>query len=229
MAIIEIKHLAKSYHRHPVLTDINFTLDKAEIVALVGPNGSGKSTLLNIMVNLLNPSSGQVKLLDQFVTDYRIFNQVSFLKDNSILYPYLSGWDHLSYAGHLYGLSVKQVQEVVDAFKMTDYIHQQIQEYSLGMKQKMLLALASLNQPKIMILDEPFNGLDPQAVVETRQLFKKLHQSGTTIFLSSHTLSEIDKLTHHILFLKEGMLIEEFLDQGKGYSSEQRYLEIYPV
>ncbi|UPQ85541.1 ABC transporter ATP-binding protein [Ignavigranum ruoffiae] len=229
MTVIEVKQLAKSFHHHLVLKDINFTIDQPEIVALVGPNGSGKSTLLNIMVNLLNPSSGYVKLLDQSVRDYRIFNQVSFLKDNSILYPYLTGWDHLTYAGHLYRLSDKRLQEAVTAFKMTDYIHRQIQEYSLGMKQKMLLALATLNQPKIMILDEPFNGLDPQAVIETRQLFKQLHQSGTTILLSSHTLSEIDKLTRHILFLKDGQILEEYLDQKPGYSSEQRYLEIYPV
>lgn len=230
MAIIEVKAVNKGYGKHQVLRDVSFSIEEPGIVALVGPNGSGKSTLMNLMMNLLDLDAGEIKLLGKSNKDVSIFKEVAFLKDNTILYPYLTGWDHLSYAARTYGLSKERVWEVSHQLGIEGYVKQKTGRYSLGMKQHLLLALAILNEPSILVLDEPLNGLDPTSILKTRQLIRELGASGKTVLMSSHTLSEVDAVTSHILFLKDGMIREERLDVAElslRKTAEQRYLELY--
>lgn len=230
MSIVHVNQIKKAYQDKTVLDGVSFQIHEPEIIALVGPNGSGKSTLMNIMMNLVDPDSGEVKIFGRSPKDYRIFDRVAFLKDNTVLYPYLSGWDHLEYACHIYRLKTRRAQQLVEEMGMGPYVRQPVSQYSLGMKQHLLLALAILNNPDFILMDEPLNGLDPTSVIRVRQLLLDLHGQGTTILLSSHTLSEVDAVTRHILFLKDGRLIEEWLDadleSGKK-STEARYLEIF--
>ncbi|MBK0348399.1 ABC transporter ATP-binding protein [Aerococcaceae bacterium zg-ZJ1578] len=226
--IVEVKDVKKVYGKKEVLKGISFSINEPGIVALVGPNGAGKSTLLNAMVNQLDIDEGTIKLCDKPNTDVKVFNDVSYLRDNSVLYPYLTGMDHLAYAARLYGVNRIRIDEVVEKMEIGSFVNRRVDTYSLGMKQQLLIALAILNHSKLIIMDEPLNGLDPSRILFFRNLVKELTQQGKTILMSSHTLSEIDTVTQHILFLKNGNIIEEHLDE-LNQTSEERYVELFGV
>lgn len=212
MAILRVTNLTKNYGKQEVLKGINLELEKPGIYALVGPNGSGKTTLFNTISNLLKPTSGEIEVVGKKNTDASIFYEVSFLKDNRVLYEYLSGYDHLIFIQSAQKLPKERVDEVIKKMQIGHYVHKKVGDYSLGMKQSLLIAMTMLNKPKLMILDEPLNGLDPTSVIKVRYLLKELEDSGTTILISSHTLSEIDLLTDNIMFLKDGRIVEEKID-----------------
>ncbi|MDO5016569.1 MAG: AAA family ATPase, partial [Eubacteriales bacterium] len=152
-------------------------------------------------------------------------------RDNTILYPYLNAEDHLLYAAQCYGLPQSRVDEVIDYIGIGDFIHKRTVACSLGMKQLILLALAILNKPAVLVMDEPLNGLDPGNVIRFRQMMLDLVAGGTTILLSSHSLAEIDAVTKHIFSLKNHTIQEEFLLPKGGNHDQQRaedrYREIY--
>jgi len=207
--ILSIKDVYKSYGKEQVLKGITFELEEPQIIALVGPNGSGKSTLLNIITNLLPADKGEVTVLGKNNRDPNIFREISVMQDNTVLYDYLTGYDHLQFICDVQGLKKKQLLKTADRIGITSYLNKKVKNYSLGMKQHLLLAMAVVNQPKLMILDEPLNGLDPTSAIRVRELLLALREEGTTILLSSHNLAEIDRVTSSILFLKKGNLIQE--------------------
>lgn len=212
MAILKVTNLTKNYGKHEVLKGINLLFEEPGIYALIGPNGSGKTTLFNTISNLLKPTSGEIEVLGKKNTDASIFYEVSFLKDNRVLYEYLSGYDHLTFIQSAQKLPKERVDEVIKKMQIGHYVHKKVGDYSLGMKQSLLIAMAMLNKPKLMILDEPLNGLDPTSVIKVRYLLKELAENGTTILISSHTLSEIDLITDNIMFLKDGRIVEEKIE-----------------
>jgi len=209
--ILTVQDLHKSYGRHKVLDGISFEIGHPEIVALVGPNGSGKSTLLSIITNLIPADKGEVRILGKSNKNPNIFREISFMQDNSVLYEDLTGYDHLQFIGDVQGLTKAQIMEAAERVGMEGYLHKKVGKYSLGMKQHLLLTMAIVNHPKLLILDEPLNGLDPTSAIRMRNMLFELLKEGTTILLSSHNLAEIDRVTSHILFIKEGRLIEEDL------------------
>lgn len=215
MSILSVKNLTKNYGKHEVLKGINIEINEPGIYAVIGPNGSGKTTLFNVISNLLSPTSGEIEVVGLKNTNSDIFYKVSFLKDNRVLYDYLSGYDHLSFIRSAQKLPKERIDEVIKKMQIESYVNKRVGDYSLGMKQSLLIAMAILNEPKLMILDEPLNGLDPTAVIKVRHLFKDLAEKGTAILISSHTLSEIDLLTDQIMFLKDGKMVEEKLDSSK--------------
>ena len=212
MAILKVTNLTKNYGKHEVLKGINLLFEEPGIYALIGPNGSGKTTLFNTISNLLKPTSGEIEVVGKKNTDASIFYEVSFLKDNRVLYEYLSGYDHLTFIQSAQKLPKERVDEVIKKMQIGHYVHKKVEDYSLGMKQSLLIAMAMLNKPKLMILDEPLNGLDPTSVIKVRYLLKELAENGTTILISSHTLSEIDLITDNIMFLKDGRIVEEKIE-----------------
>lgn len=220
MSILKIKDLKKKYGNHEVLDGINLQIDSPGIYAVVGPNGAGKTTLFNLISNLINADSGTIEVVGKNNSNKDIFFETSFLKDNNVLYDYLTGYDHLNFIKLAQKLPKDRVEEVVRKLQIESYMSRKVGDYSLGMKQHLLIALAMLNQPKLMILDEPLNGLDPTAVIKVRYLLKELVSQGTAILFSSHTLSEIDKLTGNIMFLKDGRIVEKKLE----YSNENIYI-----
>ena len=207
--ILSVKNVHKSYGKEQVLKGITFEIEEPQIIALVGPNGSGKSTLMNIITNLLPANKGEVKVLGKSNRDPNIFREISFMQDNTVLYEYLTGYDHLQFICDVQGLSKKQLLDTADRIGITSYLNKKVKNYSLGMKQHLLLAMAVVNKPKLMILDEPLNGLDPTSAIRVRELLLALSKEGTAILLSSHNLAEIDRVTSSILFLKQGNLIQE--------------------
>lgn len=213
MSIIKVENIQKSFGKELVLDGISFAINEPQIIALVGPNGSGKSTLLNIITNILQADSGTITILGKPNSDPNIFKEVSFMQDDSVLYDYLTGYDHLQFIADVQSLSKERIIETARLIGNGSYLHKKVKNYSLGMKQHLLLSMAIINQPKLLILDEPLNGLDPSSAIRVRELLLKLHEDGTAILLSSHNLAEIDRATSNILFLKNGRLMKEDLSR----------------
>ena len=210
--IVEVKNLNKSYGKHKVLNDLSFKIEKPQVLALIGPNGSGKSTLMNCMMNLISFDSGEIEILGKSNKNYEIFREVSFLKDNRILYPYLTGFDHLKYICDIQKIPQKRIDQVIELADIGSFYKKIVSSYSLGMKQRLLLAMALCNNPKLILMDEPLNGLDTDSIFKFRDLIKNLGENNTTILISSHSLNELDYITNDILFLKDGSVIYEDIE-----------------
>lgn len=209
--IISIHNLKKQYKKEWVLKGIHIEVKTPTIIALVGPNGSGKTTLLNCMTNLLGFSEGDIQLLGKKHTNPSIFKEVSYLQDNRILYGNLTGYDHLKFICDVQHIPHSQIKQVAEKIGMTSYLKKRVRNYSLGMKQHLLLAMSIINKPKLLLMDEPLTGLDPTSAITMRNVLLELHHQGTTIMLSSHNLDEIDRLTNTIYFMKSGLIMEESL------------------
>lgn len=210
--IVEVNNLNKSYGKHKVLNDLSFKIEKPQVLALIGPNGSGKSTLMNCMMNLISFDSGEIEILGKSNKDYEIFREVSFLKDNRILYPYLTGFDHLKYICDIQKIPQKRIDQVIELADIGSFYKKIVSSYSLGMKQRLLLAMALCNNPKLILMDEPLNGLDTDSIFKFRDLIKNLGENNATILISSHSLNELDYITNDILFLKDGSVIYEDIE-----------------
>lgn len=207
-ARLALTNLSKRYKKQQVLDSISYTFSDAGIWALVGPNGVGKTTLLNCITNILNADEGTVTVEGISNKKPEIFKTLSYLQDNNVLFDELSGFDHLNYIRSVHKLPKTRIKEVTDYVGMSSYTKKKVGNYSLGMKQHLLLAMAILPDPKVILLDEPLNGLDPSSAILMRKIFGELAAKGTTILLSSHNLAEVDKVTQNILFLKGGKLHE---------------------
>lgn len=198
--------LTKQYKNQLVLDSIDLEISAPGIWALVGPNGVGKTTLLNCITNLLRPDAGSIRIMGKSNQNPKVFKELAYLQDNSVLFDYLTGYDHLKYIRDVHKLSKEKILEVAKYVGMESYIKKKVGDYSLGMKQHLLLAMAILPQPKVILLDEPLNGLDPSSAILMRKILGELASNGATIILSSHNLAEVDKVTNKILFLKDAKL-----------------------
>ena len=221
--IVDVTNLKKQYKKQLVLKGIDIKVETPQIIALVGPNGSGKTTLLNCMTNLLSFNEGNVELLGKKHTDTSLFFDMSYLQDNRILYGNLTGHDHLKFICHVQKIPLSKIKQVAERVGMAAYLKKRVRNYSLGMKQHLLLAMVIINEPKLLLLDEPLNGLDPTSAINMRKILLELYKEGTTIILSSHNLDEIDRLTNTIYFMKDGALLKESLHD---FSANQYYLTV---
>ncbi|MDV2583503.1 ABC transporter ATP-binding protein [Alkalibacillus haloalkaliphilus] len=221
--IVKVDGLKKKYKKDWVLKGIDIEVKEPQIIALVGPNGSGKTTLMNCMTNLLTYDQGEVELLGQKNTDTKIFKDVSYLQDNRILYGTLTAYDHLKFICDVQGLPKSKIEEVAKRVGMESYLKKRVQNFSLGMKQHLLLAMVIINDPKVLLMDEPLTGLDPTSAIDMRNILLELREEGTTVIVSSHNLDEIDRLTNKIYFLKDGALLKESLEQ---FATKEYYLTV---
>lgn len=207
MVILNLASVSKCYGRNIVLKDISYSITQPEVIGLVAPNGSGKSTLFDVITNIARSDIGKVEILGEKNTSHKIFREVSYMQDNSILYPDLTAFDHLKYVAHCHQKTIADIVLTTEKLSMTHYIHKKVKNYSLGMKQMLLLAMSIINEPKLLLLDEPINGLDVTACDTFRKVILDLHSKGITVILSSHNLEEIEKITDHVLFLSGGQLL----------------------
>ena len=192
--ILEVKNLVKKHKKRLVLKWITIQIDSPQIIALVGPNGSGKTTLMNCLMNLSPYQDGSVRILGKDPKDRSLFYEVSYLQNHRVLYGNLTGYDHLKYICHVQKLPTSRIKEVAAYVGMDSYLKKRVRNYSLKMKQHLLLAMAIINKPKFVLLDEPLNGLDPSSAKQMRNILLDLHAQGTTIIISSHNVEDIDKL-----------------------------------
>lgn len=213
--MLEVVNIEKSYGKKKILHDISFSIEKGQIKALVGPNGSGKTTLMNTMTNLLKRDGGQVLVDGKEFKDEKIFNHISFFKDENILDENLYGMDYLNYIKNVYKRTKDDVDRVIKEIGIESFVKSKTGSYSLGMKKKLMLAMDFLPQRDIILLDEPLSGLDPTSVIKMMALIKKKAKDGQGILISSHSLNDIDEITNNILFLKDGKILEEVLENEK--------------
>lgn len=210
--ILSVKNLKKNYRKQAVLKGVNIEIDSPKIIALVGPNGSGKTTLFNCITNLISINEGTIKVLGKKHTDSSIFKEIAYLQDNRVLYGNLTAHDHLKFVCDVQNLPRTKIKEVVDRVGMATYLNKRVNSFSLGMKQHLLLAIVLLNDPKLLLLDEPLNGLDPTSALNMRKILLELAEKDTSIIISSHNLDEVDRLTNTIYFMKDGEILEESLE-----------------
>ena len=220
--MLEVVNIEKSYGKKKILHDISFSIEKGQIKALVGPNGSGKTTLMNTMTNLLKRDGGQVLVDGKEFKDEKIFNHISFFKDEKILDENLYGMDYLNYIKNVYKRTKDDVDRVIKEIGIESFVKSKTGSYSLGMKKKLMLAMDFLPQRDIILLDEPLSGLDPTSVIKMMALIKKKAKDGQGILISSHSLNDIDEITNNILFLKDGKILEEVLENEKFIESISR-------
>ncbi|WP_440895356.1 ABC transporter ATP-binding protein [Amphibacillus sp. Q70] len=209
--LIEVNHLTKYYGKEEIFRNISFRVDRPKIIGLVGPNGVGKTTLLDILTNLIPYQQGEIKILNRNHRDKELFKEMGYMQDHVVLYDYLTGYDHLQFLGQIHKLPHQKLLDTAELIGTSTYLNKKVKHYSLGMKRKLLLTMSLLHDPKLLLLDEPLNGLDPTSTIQLRNTLKSVFEQGTTILLSSHQLFEIDQLTKDIFFLKDGQLIEKDL------------------
>ncbi|MFT8386749.1 MAG: ATP-binding cassette domain-containing protein [Lentilactobacillus hilgardii] len=206
--ILDVEGLTKNFGSKKVLKNVSFSVEKGHIVGLVGPNGAGKSTIMKAILGLFNYPSCKITLDGQPVsqTSHQALEKVGALIEYPGIYPFLSGLQHLELFSND-GVSKQQIMDVVDKMKMGPYIKRKAKTYSLGMKQKLGIALALVNHPALIILDEPMNGLDPQANKDLRTIILDLAKQGTTFLISSHILSELEKLIDDLIVIDKGQIV----------------------
>ncbi|KRM79849.1 ABC transporter-like protein [Lapidilactobacillus dextrinicus DSM 20335] len=208
--LLNVVDLDKSFGKQQVLHGVSFSVATGHIVGLVGPNGAGKSTIMKSILGLIPTDGGKITIADDpvSITSHQELDQVGALIEYPGIYPFLTGKQHLQlFANHKNRQA--NIEQVVNALGMQRYINQRAKQYSLGMKQKLGIAQALVNHPRLVILDEPMNGLDPQAVKNLRDYIRQLADEGTSFLISSHILSELEKLADDILILDHGQIVRQ--------------------
>ncbi|MDF9845323.1 MULTISPECIES: ABC transporter ATP-binding protein [unclassified Paenibacillus] len=211
--ILEVKGLSKKYGDSFAIRDINMIIESGEIYGFVGENGAGKTTLMKIISGLVSPTSGSITLMGKQnkVDLIKARKQLGVLIEMPALYPHLNGLETLTFYYKVYGMKDKnRINEVLELVSLSSVASKKISEYSLGMRQRLGLAIALLNYPKFLVLDEPINGLDPIGIIEMRKILMELvHEQGITILISSHILSELQLLATKFGFIHQGRLVKE--------------------
>lgn len=204
---VEISNLNKRIGKRLILNNISFEINQGDIVGLVGENGAGKTTIMKTILGMIEPTSGLISINGKEVTVSKRegLKNVGSLIENPVLYPYLSGMQHLQLFSET--KNNEMIDYLVNQLNMQNYINKNAVNYSLGMKQKLAIAMALVNQPSFAILDEPVNGLDPKSTKEVRNLIVDLNKKGTTFLISSHILAELEKIINRVVIIKKGTKI----------------------
>lgn len=213
--VMKIKDVNKSFKKREVCKNINFDINEGDICGFIGPNGAGKTTLIRLMTGLITPNSGEILINDIDVHKDRIkaLENLGAIVESPIFFPYLTGRKLLSNLARLNPNmnrkdQLDKVEEVLEIVNLKERGNDKVGTYSLGMKQRLGIAQALLNNPKVIVLDEPANGLDPMGMIELRELILKLNkEKGITFFVSSHLLDELQKICNRLIIIKEGSII----------------------
>jgi ABC-2 type transport system ATP-binding protein len=213
-----------------ILNGINLQVPKGSIYGFLGPNGAGKTTTLRLLLGLLRIQKGSIKIFGENIDTHRIdiLKRVGSLIEQPSLYGHLTGEENLEIYRRIYGVSQQRVKKVLQIVGLTSALTKKARQYSLGMKQRLAIAIALLHEPAFLILDEPTNGLDPNGILETRELIKQLNQNfGTTILVSSHILGEVEKMATHVGIIHKGnLLFQGSLPELKQMQRAAAYLEL---
>ena len=204
--IIETKKLNKVYKKQDVNKNISLLVPENSIYGLLGPNGAGKSTLLKMLTGMINPTSGEILYNDK-TWSRNILLEIGALIEQPPIYENLTARENLKVRTLLYNLPESRIDEVLEIVHLTNTGNKKSGKFSMGMKQRLGIAIALLNNPKLLILDEPTNGLDPIGIGELRELIKSFPQKGITVILASHILSEVEQVADHIGIMANGELL----------------------
>lgn len=209
MNVLEVKGVKKKLGKREIIKELNLEVKDGEIFGFLGPNGAGKTTTIRMLVGLIMPNEGDICICGKSVlTDKEnALRDVGAVVENPELYKYLSGRENLMQIARMRRVSKEEVQELIDLVGLTERIDDKVKRYSLGMKQRLGLAAALIGNPKLLILDEPTNGLDPSGILDFRDIVKKAaKERGMTVFISSHILSEVQNLCDRVAFINGGVI-----------------------
>lgn len=209
--ILKISNLNKIFNKHlHAVKNVSFEIKKGNVYGILGPNGSGKSTTLGIVLNVVNKTSGDFEWFGGKVATHDALKKVGAIIERPNFYPYMTAKENLELVCKIKGTPFSKVDEKLELVGLLERKNDKFKTYSLGMKQRLAIASALLNDPEILILDEPTNGLDPQGIRQIRDIIKVIASQGTTILLASHLLVEVEKVCSHVVVLRKG----EMLYQG---------------
>lgn len=214
MQIVQTQNLTKKYGNLVAVNNINMQVYQGETLGIIGPNGSGKTTLFGMLLQLLKPSKGSISIFGNTNIELEK-KRIGATLDTSFYYTYLSAWDHLKMVAHIRNVPTERISPVLQKVGLWGRHHDAVKQYSMGMKQRLAIAIALLHDPELIILDEPTNGLDPKGMIDIRTIIQQLQQEGKTVIIASHILGEIEKVCTRILMIQKGNIIEEVHLQKK--------------
>jgi len=203
--ILSLKNLDKKFGRVHAVNNLSFDIQKGNVYGILGPNGSGKSTTLGIILNVVNKTSGEFSWFNGNLSTHQALKKVGAIIERPNFYPYMTAVQNLSLICKIKDISTEKIEEKLKIVSLYERRNSKFSTFSLGMKQRMAIASALLNDPEILILDEPTNGLDPQGIHEIRQIIQEITKNGTTILLASHLLDEVEKVCSHVVVIREGI------------------------
>lgn len=203
--ILKINNLTKKFGSLTAVNNLSFAIEKGNVYGILGPNGSGKSTTLGIVLNVVNKTSGDFQWFEGNSSTHDALKKVGAIIERPNFYPFMTAKQNLELVCKIKGVSKEKVDEKLEVVGLLDRKKSKFSTFSLGMKQRLAIASALLNDPEILILDEPTNGLDPQGIHQIREIIRKIAAGGTTILLASHLLDEVEKVCSHVVILRNGV------------------------
>jgi ABC-2 type transport system ATP-binding protein len=222
--VIETVHLTKQFKHVVAVNDLNLRVEEGDTFGFLGPNGAGKTTTIRMLTGFLKPTNGSIKIMgyDVFSDSKKAKEHIGLVPDMFGLYDVLNAHEHLKYYGELYGMTNDAIEansdKVLKLVKLSEHKEKKIKEYSHGMRQRLVIAQALMNDPKLLFLDEPTVGLDPRGAYEVRNLIKELSKKGMTIFMSSHLLNEVQDICQTVGIIHYGLLVK--LDKISNLTKE---------
>jgi ABC-2 type transport system ATP-binding protein len=231
--MITLKDVTKKYGKFTAVDNLNLEIEEGDSFGFLGPNGAGKTTTILMAVGILRPTYGEIKVFDKDIRrEIEIKKRIGVVSEQQYLYNDMTAFEHLNFFAELYDVDSDRVNEILDYMRLSDVKNKLLKEYSKGMRQKISVARAVLHDPDILILDEPAYGLDPKGVKEVRDLILTEKKKGKTIFISSHILTEIEKVCDNVGIIDKGKLVfEGKMDELKRKVSGGRriYIELYKI
>jgi ABC-2 type transport system ATP-binding protein len=222
--ILSIKNLYKNYGKVKAVKNVSLEIHKGNVYGILGPNGSGKSTTLGIVLNVVNKTSGEYSWFGGTVKDNEALKHVGAIIERPNFYPYMTAEQNLELVCKIKGVNRDNIQQKLELVGLLDRKDSKFRTFSLGMKQRLAIASALLNDPEILILDEPTNGLDPQGIHQIREIIRIIASKGTTILLASHLLDEVEKVCSHVLVLRKGEIL--YSGTVDGMTSKESFFEL---
>jgi len=203
--ILSLQNLDKKYGSVHAVNNLSFDIQRGNVYGILGPNGSGKSTTLGIILNVVNRTSGEFSWFDGSISTHEALKRVGAIIERPNFYPYMTASQNLKLICKIKDVPLHKIDEKLKIVNLYERRNHKFKTFSLGMKQRLAIASALLNDPEILILDEPTNGLDPQGIHEIRKIIKEIASSGTTILLASHLLDEVEKVCSHVVVIRQGV------------------------
>jgi ABC-2 type transport system ATP-binding protein len=223
--ILTIKNLNKIYNKYVhAVKNVSFEIHKGNVYGILGPNGSGKSTTLGIVLNVVNKTSGEYSWFNGTMQTHDALKKVGAIIERPNFYPYMTAKENLELVCKIKNINYSKVQEKLNLVGLLERQDSKFNTFSLGMKQRLAIASALLNDPEILILDEPTNGLDPQGIHQIRDIIKLIASQGTTILLASHLLDEVEKVCTHVIVLQKGTML--YAGTVDGMSANEGFFEL---
>ena len=219
--MLKVQNLRKSYGKRTVLDNVNMNIPKGKVYALIGPNGAGKSTIMKILTGLINKTSGSITFEGR-EWSRRDLQKIGSIIEEPPLYKNLSAYDNMKVVTTMLGISNSTILPLLNKVGLGNIDRRPVKQFSLGMKQRLGIAIALINSPKLLILDEPTNGLDPIGIQELREIIDSFKSDGMTVMISSHILSEVEHLADFIGFIYEGRIVLE-----KEYDGSENLEELF--